>query len=84
MSMLCPKNILKQNIRQMRRALLPPHNWGAAVEQLLYLPYFCLIALGGTQPCTACLCIARDDFPWPGFGISVLVQNDVADGRPLR
>ena len=69
---------------KISRALPPCQNWNAAVEHRLDFQYLCLIALGGTQPCAACLCIARDIFPLPGFGISVLIQNYVADGRPRR
>ena len=68
----------------MSRALPPSQYRNAAVEQRLDLPYFCLIALGGTQPCTACLGVARDVRPWPEFGISTLVKNYIADGRPWR
>ena len=68
----------------MRRALLPSQNREAVVELRLYLPNLCLIALGGTQPCTACLGIALNYFTWPGFGISKLIKNYVANGRPRR
>ena len=68
----------------MRVPLPPSQNWNAAVELILYLLYLCLVALGRTQPSAACLGVARDSLPWPGLGISKIVQNDVANGRPRR
>ena len=52
------QTIFKQKIRQVRSALPPTQNREAVVELHLDLPNLCLIALGGTQPCTACLGVA--------------------------
>ena len=65
-------------------ALPPPQDRGASVEQGFNMPYLCLIALGGTQPGTACLSVARYACPWLVFVLSMLVKNYNTDGRPRR
>ena len=64
-SMSQNKWFLKYEILQMSTALPPSQNWDTTVEQRLNLQYLCLIALGGTQPGTTCLGIARYISAWP-------------------